>query len=155
MPLSFQGICPLLQVFDMPTSLAFYRDVLGFGIEETSPPASEVTGDKYGWVWLRADRTELMLNTAYDPHVERPAVPDPARVAAHEDTMLFIGCADVDAAFDDLRQKGVDAHPPTVTAYGMKQLTIKDPDGFTLCFQGTAEAPNVLIQMPGYLQPLS
>ena len=29
-PIAIRGLCPLLQVFDMPTSLRLYRDVLGF-----------------------------------------------------------------------------------------------------------------------------
>lgn len=32
MPVALSGIAPLLQVFDMPTSLAFYRDALGFEV---------------------------------------------------------------------------------------------------------------------------
>jgi catechol 2,3-dioxygenase-like lactoylglutathione lyase family enzyme len=37
MSIEVRGVCPLLQVFDMPTSVRFYRDVLGFEIVETSP----------------------------------------------------------------------------------------------------------------------
>jgi hypothetical protein len=32
MGIKVEGICKLLEVFDMPTSVAFYRDVLGFDI---------------------------------------------------------------------------------------------------------------------------
>ena len=32
MDLQIDGMAPLLQVFDMPTSLRFYRDVLGFEV---------------------------------------------------------------------------------------------------------------------------
>jgi catechol 2,3-dioxygenase-like lactoylglutathione lyase family enzyme len=136
MAIQIQGICPLLQVFDMPASLAFYRDVLGFEIVQAAPPGA--TGDGFGWVWLRRDGTELMLNTAYDPDAERPSVPDRARVAAHDDTALFIGCPDVDAAYHHLLAHGLGVEKPVVTHYGMKQLYVKDPDGFGLCFQWTA-----------------
>ncbi len=30
MSIKVEGVAPLIQVFDMPTSVAFYRDVLGF-----------------------------------------------------------------------------------------------------------------------------
>ena len=30
MTIAVRGVCPLLQVFDMPTSLRFYRDIFGF-----------------------------------------------------------------------------------------------------------------------------
>ena len=132
-------VCPLLQVFDMPASLAFYRDVLGFSIVQTAPPVDQVTGDQFGWVWLRRDDAELMLNSAHDPEDARPPAPDATRVAAHDDTALFIGCPEVDAAFQHLRAHGVIVAAPTVSAYGMKQLWLKDPDGFTICFQWTSE----------------
>ena len=138
MTFTIRGICPLLQVFDMPTSLAFYRDVLDFGIVSTAPAADAVQRDNFGWVWLRRDGTELMLNTVYDPDGERPPAPDAARVAAHDDTVLYIGCPDVDAAYEHLRTRGVSVGTPTVAHYGMKQLYVKDPDGFSLCFQWSA-----------------
>ncbi|MDQ6633892.1 MAG: VOC family protein [Gemmatimonadota bacterium] len=139
MALQLRGICPLLQVFDMPASLAFYRDVLGFELVQASPAAEKPTGDRFEWVWLRCTDTELMLNTAYDPDDVRPPAPEPARVAAHQDTILYIGCPDVDGAYQHLRAAGIAAAAPTVTHYGMKQLSVKDPDGFTLCFQWTAD----------------
>ncbi len=35
---------PLLQVYDLPTSLAFYRDVLGFEVVDTAPRGRSLTG---------------------------------------------------------------------------------------------------------------
>ena len=55
---------------------------------------------------------------------------------------LFIGCPDVDAAYEHLRAHGVPVGAPTVAPYGMKQLYVRDPDGFTLCFQWPAETPH-------------
>ncbi len=37
MGLDVRGLTPLLQVYDMPTSVRFYRDVLGFEVVSTSP----------------------------------------------------------------------------------------------------------------------
>jgi glyoxylase I family protein len=139
MTFELREICPLLQVFDMPASLAFYRDTLGFAIVQAAPPAGEVGPDDFGWVWLRRDGADLMLNTAYDPDAVRPPAPDPARVAAHDDTSLFIGCPDVDGVYEHLRAQGVAVEAPRVAPYGMKQLYVKDPDGFSLCFQWAAD----------------
>ena len=72
------------------------------------------------------------------PEGERPPIPDVARVRAHDDTGLFIGCPDVDAAYEYLKAQGVAKNPPNVAPYGMKQLYIKDPDGFGICFQWKA-----------------
>ena len=133
--IEIRGMAPLLQVFDMPASIRFYRDVLGFQLVSTSePPRSD---DDVGWALLRRGGVEVMLNTAHDGG-RRPAAPDPARVAAHRDTALFFGCEDLDAAYAHLRAHGADPEPPFVQSYGMRQLYVRDPDGYTLCFQWPA-----------------
>jgi glyoxylase I family protein len=136
MALDLRGVTPLLQVYDMPTSLRFYRDALGFAIVSTSPPLGD---DRFHWAWLRLGEAELMLNTAYEFDDDRPAVADNARKAAHDDTCLFFGCPDVDAAYEELRGNGVSLKAPVITRYGMKQMYLRDPDGYGLCFQWPAE----------------
>ncbi|MGO4885875.1 MAG: VOC family protein [Bryobacteraceae bacterium] len=132
MAMDIYGIAPLLEVFDMPTSLHFYRDILGFEVIGRSGPTADC-----GWVLLKLHSAELMLNTAYDEG-ERPPRPDPARVASHSDTCLYFGCEDLDEAYRYLRAKGVNAKEPVVQRYGMRQLYLRDPDGFGLCFQHPA-----------------
>jgi glyoxylase I family protein len=129
MSIEIQGMSPLLSVFDMPVSLAFYRDVLGFEVIHDSGQ-----GDNSGWVMLKAGDTTFMLNTAYDDD-ERPPVPDAAATAAHHDTCLYFGCPDPDAAYEYLRGKGIELGPPKIAYYGMKQLYFHDADGYNLCFQ--------------------
>ncbi len=116
----------------MPTSIAFYCDILGFAIESQSGP-----GPNFGWALLTRPGAELMLNTAFEDD-ERPQAPDPARASGHGDTCLYFGCRDLDAAYEHLRANGVKAHPPKITNYGMRQLYFNDPDGFGLCLQWPA-----------------
>ncbi len=130
MAIEVRGMAPLFQVFDMPTSIRFYRDVLGFVVETTSPPR----GEYFDWALLNLNGVQLMLNTAYEQDA-RPPAPDPARIAAHDDTAIYFGCPDVDAAYAHLRARGVNAKEPTIAPYGMKQLYVADPDGYSLCFQ--------------------
>ena len=47
MGIEIRGMAPLLQVFDMPTSIAFYRDVLGFEVATTSKPGYVRDPDGY------------------------------------------------------------------------------------------------------------
>lgn len=134
MAINVRGLTPLLSVFDMPTSIKFYCDGLGFQVcMSDGKPAPQ-----FAWVSLRLNGAELMLNTAYDKN-ERPSVPDPARIAAHQDAVIYFGCPDVDAAYAHLQKMGIHAEPPKVSWYGMKQLYLKDPDGYLLCFQWPAE----------------
>ena len=131
MAVDVKGMTPLLQVFDMATSLKFYCEVLGFEIAATD---SNTPAPNHNWVWLKLNGTDLMLNTAYE-YGQRPPAPDARRVASHGDTALFFGAPDVDAVYAHLRAKGIDVKEPKVAPYGMKQLYLSDPDGYGLCFQ--------------------
>lgn len=132
MAIEVRGLSPLIQVFDMPTSLAYYRDKLGFRVTGDSG-----RGDNSGWVMLELGDATIMLNTGYEDD-QRPPAPDASRVAAHEDTCIYFACPDVDAAYEHLRANGIAADPPQVAPYGMKQLYVRDPDNFNLCFQWRA-----------------
>src|SRR5512132_480137 len=135
MTIEVRGVCVLLQVFDMPTSIRFYRDILGFEIVQTTTPRE---GDQFDWGLLRLNNTEVMLNTAHERD-SRPAQPDPARIAAHRDTCLYFSGPDVDAAYRHLREHGVEVNEPEIAPWRSKQLYLRDPDGYTLCFQWPTE----------------
>lgn len=128
------GMAPLLQVYDMNEALAFYRDGLGFALVADSGEVGTPEGRFFHWCWLRLGGAHLMLNTAYDEG-ERPPERDPARQAAHCDTGLYFDCPDLEAAAAMLRARGVECDGPTIAPYGMKQLWLRDPDGYGLCFQ--------------------
>ncbi len=135
MALDLRGLAPLLQVYDMPASVRFYRDVQGCEVVTTSPNLGAPA--KFHWCLLRLAGCELMLNTAYEFDDERPVPPDPARVEAHGDTCIYFGARD--AVYEELRRK-MELSPPKVAPYGMKQLYLRDPDGFGLCFQYPVES---------------
>lgn len=134
--IKIDGMTPLIQVFDMPASLRFYRDVLGFEVVSDSGK-----GDGSSWVWLRLNASDLMLNDQYEPgHV--PNAPPPERKRWHGDTCLYFGCSDVDTVCAHLRSAGIDCGPPVIAPYGMKQLYLHDPDGYNLCFQQAVKNGN-------------
>ena len=128
MAIDIKGTAPLLQVFDMPLSLSFYRGKLGFELVQSAGPEDDI-----GCVLLRWNGIELMLNTAYEKQ-DRPPLPDPVRIAAHSDTTIYFGCPDVDALYNHLRNNNVEIKKPEITQYGWKALHLSDPDGFGLCF---------------------
>jgi catechol 2,3-dioxygenase-like lactoylglutathione lyase family enzyme len=132
MTLRLGSFATLLQVFDMPRSLAFYRDLLGFEVISDVPP-----DDRCDWVMLKLHESALMLNTAYETD-ERPPAPDPGRVASHADVILYFDCEDVDAAYAYLRERNVAVKPPAIAFYGMKQVYLRDPDGYEICLQHPA-----------------
>jgi uncharacterized glyoxalase superfamily protein PhnB len=136
LPINVQGVATLISVFNMPTAISFYRDILGFEITGISPMLSE-DPDDVNWAMLQLGDGTVMLNTAYDPE-DRPDGPEAERFAGHSDTCLYFGCPDVDGAFEYLSSKRLELQPPKVAPYGMKQLYVTDPDGYLVCFQCTA-----------------
>ncbi|ATQ41640.1 VOC family protein [Caulobacter mirabilis] len=128
MTVQARDLCPLLQVFDMPASLAFYCDALGFTSVEGTPD----------WRLLRLGDAWLMLNTAYEAH-ERPPQPDPARVLGHRDVCSYISVdGGLDALYAELVAKGLSPSQPQTQAYGMRQMYLADPDAYGVCFQHAA-----------------
>lgn len=134
MTIRVNGLAPLLQVYDMPESLAFYRDTLGFEVVEASPLVDTPEGRFSHWMWLRLGPAHVMLNTAYDAG-KRPATRAATRQRWHGDTCLYFGCADVDAVYATLQTRLPDLRPPADAPYGMRQLYLSDPDRYGLCFQ--------------------
>src|SRR5580698_2307224 len=137
MALKLAGATTLLSVYDMPEAIRFYCGILGFQIVNSSPEIEAPEGRYFHWAWLRLGGVNLMLNTAYDSG-ERPKERDAARWGGHADTCLYIDCSDVEGAYGYLTSKGLSLDRPRVAPYGMKQLHVRDPDGYQLCFQTPA-----------------
>jgi glyoxylase I family protein len=125
------GLTPLIGVFDMPKSLAFYRDVLGFSVVFASPEVETKEGRFSHYIWLRFGKADIMLNTQYDSN-ERP---EEAPEVKERDAVFYIGCADVDAAYQELTARGLKADPPKRAPYGLMLFATHDPDGYTIVFQ--------------------
>jgi catechol 2,3-dioxygenase-like lactoylglutathione lyase family enzyme len=121
-------MAPLIQVFDMPASLRFYRDVIGFEINMSSGE-----GDDVDWVLLKLNDIELMLNTAYEKQY-RPIEKDEKRVKSHADLTLYFGYPDIDTLYTYFKNKGLELKEPVITGYGWKALYLYDPDNYQLCF---------------------
>lgn len=133
------AMTPLLQVFDMPEALGFYRDLLGFEVVDASPEVEAPDGRFSHWMWLKLGGAHLMLNTAYDEG-ERPATRPQAQQRWHGDTCLYFNCEDVDSVYGDLKRKLPNLKPPADAPYGMRQLYFRDPDGYRICFQAQVRA---------------
>jgi glyoxylase I family protein len=125
------GLTPLIGVFDMPRSLAFYRNLLGFSVVSASPEVETKEGRFCHWMWLRFGGADIMLNTLYDSN-ERP-LQEPEKT--HKDAVFYIGCPDVELAYQELTGRGLKAERPKMAPYGLKVFSVEDPDGYTIVFQ--------------------
>ena len=70
MPITATNVTPLLMVYDMRRSVAFYRDVLGFEVVQTWEP----DGHLY-WAQLKLGGAVMMLNAEYEDDQRPPHHP--------------------------------------------------------------------------------
>ena len=114
---------PLLYVEDIERSLAFYCDQLGFTLTERWDP-----NGRLAWCSLTMEGAQIMLQSAEPEDLT-------GLNKGNSDVALFFLCADVDSLYEKFRNRGADIAAPTEAFYGMRQLTLDDPDGRRICFE--------------------
>ncbi|HEX4954069.1 MAG TPA: VOC family protein [Thermoanaerobaculia bacterium] len=115
--MKLEALTPMLRTWDLPGTLAFYRDVLGF----TCNAASE----EWGWASLARDSVEIMLASP-NQHVGDTA---PAFTGS-----LYFRTDDVEALWRELRDRARVCYPLETFDYGMREFAIYDPNGYLLQF---------------------
>ena len=126
MPYQFSSLTPNLIVADVERSLAFYRDVLGFTVEQTVPDAPPLV-----FAIVRSGPVEVYLN-ALGPAVEEyPAFKD--RPIGGTLT-LFIRVTGIRAAYDALQARVNVVMPLEKKWYGVTEFACTDPDGYVITF---------------------
>ena len=124
--LSFDGLTPNLVVKDLPRSLAFYRDTLGFEVVATHPEAAP-----FVFAWLRRGQVNVFLNDAKAAQDEATAShfhPRPGGVG------LFIHIKGVDAFHAQVAGSVTVVQPLETRFYGMREFSILDPEGVVITF---------------------
>jgi catechol 2,3-dioxygenase-like lactoylglutathione lyase family enzyme len=113
-----RSLVPMAHVADIRASIAFYAK-LGFAVDNQVTPAGESDPN---WVWLRAERAQLMLARASAP------------VIADEQAVLFYTyCDDVAATHAALTAAGMDAGPVARPFYNPGgEFRLVDPDGYVV-----------------------
>jgi catechol 2,3-dioxygenase-like lactoylglutathione lyase family enzyme len=138
MAIEIRDGCTLMSVWDMPTTVRFYRELLGFEIVQRSPTyAMEGSEELFHWCMMRSNAACIMLNTEYDEG-ERPAE-RPHREETRFGTWFYYGCPDLDDAYEKLNAAAVGCKRPGLTMYGGKYgfrtLSFRDPDGHGITLQ--------------------
>jgi catechol 2,3-dioxygenase-like lactoylglutathione lyase family enzyme len=104
----------VLVVEDVARSLDYYRDKLGF-----DGRAYEKDPTNYGY----ASREHCNVHLAHGrPHPN-----------GFFDVYVYVD--DVDALHDELRARGAEVlNAPVHTEYGLREIRVRDPDGYVLAF---------------------
>ena len=125
---TFRGPVPVLFTNDMRQAIAYYRDTLGFTLVSAMPD-----DDPY-WCFLRRDKAAIMLlgshehddGEGHEDNHEHPAAPAVSSLYFYPDN--------VDALWNQLKDKVEVEVPLQDMDYGMREFTIRDPNGYALNF---------------------
>lgn len=131
--MKLKNLIPMLNVSNIESSLTFYRKALSF--ELVSP---EEALKEWRWCLIRSGETELMLTeTQTELGLQK-------NIDVSEDTswptIFYFYPDDVEELYQHVLQKGFQTTSLEVTFYGMKEFSLRDPDGHWLSFGEDAEA---------------
>ncbi|MEZ6234633.1 MAG: VOC family protein [Phycisphaerales bacterium] len=127
-----QFLRPMLAVRDLPATVRFYVEKLGFN-------CNSMFGNPPVWCDLDRDGVSIMFNAPPREGIERD-VPRSAR----NYQIFYFNCPDAAALREEFLARGVAASDLRVTNYGMKEFEVRDPDDYWLWFgQPTDEPPMV------------
>jgi uncharacterized glyoxalase superfamily protein PhnB len=115
---SFLTIVPVLKVADLPRSLEFYTNVLGFTV------AWQAENDGGGEnAMLQAGQTSVLLSTG--SHLgDKPQFTG----------TLYFNMSDVRQFFEEIKGQVEVVWPLEIMDYGQQEFGIRDRDGYVLAF---------------------
>jgi len=123
-PTESMELTHILVVRDLPTAIAFYRDVLGAELVREYGGTSAVFSFRGAW---------LLLVTGGGPTEDKPDVtfapPDDPRRISHAMTIRVPDCQ---AAYEVLRARGAAFLTPPVASAWEVRAFFRDPDGHLL-----------------------
>jgi uncharacterized glyoxalase superfamily protein PhnB len=119
--LRFRSVAPSLVASDINRSLAWYRDVLGFTLEDEWREGTELRG-----VTLKAGATTFMIS-------QDDWAKGRDRVKGVGFRLYCITAQDIDKlAAGIVARGGTLASPPNTQPWGMRDFAVVDPDGFRI-----------------------
>jgi uncharacterized glyoxalase superfamily protein PhnB len=124
---------PLLHVRDLPATIAFWRDVLGFRVNGVFPEEAPT------WCGMHSGNARIMFSS-FDGV-------EPALTG-----QIYLYPDDIDAVWAKLKDLVPVVEPLHVTAYDMREFSIRDPNGFTLAF-GASSEPHEHADGDGHTHP--
>ena len=126
MPYQLSSLTPNLIVADVERSMAFYRDVLGFTVEQTVPDASPLV-----FAILRSGPVEVYLNAPAPATEEYPSLRGRSIGGS---LTLFVSIAEIRAAYETLKTRVPIEMPLEKKWYGVTEFACTDPDRYVITF---------------------
>lgn len=130
MAATIDGVSPLLIVRDVPTTLAFYRDKLGFAITFEGPEPSDI----FFGIVSRGGAQLMFKSVGIEP------VPNCTRDVGEGIAWwdAYVSVPDPDALNEEFLGRGVEMlQPLRDTEDGLRGFSLRDADGYVLFFGRT------------------
>jgi catechol 2,3-dioxygenase-like lactoylglutathione lyase family enzyme len=127
---------PLLAVRDIVRSIEFYRGRLGFALVDQA-----VSNGKVYWCRLERGGASIMLQ-------QFSSLDEPIEGRGRGVHFYFV-CDDADALHAEFASRGLNLKPTSVAYYGMRQLFVPEPDGYSICFESPTPPPPAPITSHG------
>ena len=131
MPHSLEKLTPNLIVSNVARSVAFYRDVLGFAVDQTVPEEGP-----YVFAIVKSGAVEIFLNAPEPAIAEYPAF---ANRPIGGTLTLFIETSDIASAYEALKDRVTVVMPLEKKWYGVTEFAFEDPDGYVITFAERSE----------------
>lgn len=119
-------LTPNLIVSDVARSVAFYRDVLGFSVQQTVPETAP-----FVFAIMVSGSVEIFLNAADAAYQEYPAFKGQAIGGT---LTLFVEVNGVRRAHEAIVSKVTVVMPLEDKWYGMTEFAFLDPDGYVITY---------------------
>ncbi len=126
--MKLESVVPMIAVKDIERSHAFYTEQLGF---EPASPADKIA--EWRWSSLKRDGARIMLSETERGHVV------PAGDEHYFACLLYFYPDDVQSLYAEFKAKGLDVTEMETTFYGMREFSLRDPDGHLLSFGRDAD----------------
>ncbi len=126
MPHQLNKLTPNLVVSDVARSMAFYRDRLGFTVQDTVPDAAP-----YVFAIMQSGPVQIYLNAPEPAIAEYPAMK--GRPIGGTFTM-FIEVVGIERTYEELKAQIPIVTPLETKWYGVAEFVVEDPDGYLITF---------------------
>ncbi len=118
--MELQGMIPMLVTNDLPATVAYYTETLGFRLDATWKPEGPMT-------WARVSSADVALMFVTPDEDEPPVSP----TITGE---LYCYPPDVDALWRELKDRADVVQPIADWDHGMREFQIRDCNGYVLRF---------------------
>jgi len=122
-------VSPILGVPNVREAAEYYRDVLGFTLEEDG--VFQPVPDESGGVYAIVKRPGAWIHL----QVRRGEPSNRVRPSFERDVYMYVQA--VDSLYEELNRRGAAIRqPPRETPYGLRELEVEDLNGYRIAFGG-------------------